>query len=136
MKVVLRVQFDDEVLFIRCQHSTYCWSFFFLLKNVLRNSFLLNKASNATSKNKTKKKTENKNIKKYNHRNASPLPKTVTQLWQKCLVATSKEVCGCTRNCYCVEFCISIVHCCLNANSTEDWLTIILTSANVKYNVI
>lgn len=31
-------------------------AFFFLLKNVLRNSFLLNKASNATSKNKTKKK--------------------------------------------------------------------------------
>lgn len=30
-------------------------AFFFLLKNVLRNSFLLNKASNATSKNKTKK---------------------------------------------------------------------------------
>lgn len=37
--------------------------FFFLLKNVLRNSFLLNKASNATSKNKTKNKQKIKTSK-------------------------------------------------------------------------
>lgn len=56
MKVVLRVQFDDEESYTFDASTALIVGAFFLLKNVLRNSFLLNKASNATSKNKTKKK--------------------------------------------------------------------------------